>query len=385
MSTATAEPTEAVKPSGFAAALEAAFTDSETTKPEPVKAEAKVTEEKTEPVKTEVKTGTPRELFKKADAAKADEPKSPIDDIAEPVFKDAKGKAGWEALKGEAKTWQGKAAQLEKQIADAKAAGRDPETLEARLASHEKKIAEYDTIVSRARLEDHPDFRREFIDGRAKVVTKAQAIVEESGGDKDAIALALNLRGKARADAIRDAAGDLDPFQAARLGRAIDELTDLDERADVKRADSAKAYEEMRDVERKRDSEARANLAKTKFLEFDDTSRSLKAELEVLNRADGHDEWNARAEAILRDAKAAVEANPHTNIRAEIEARALPVYRQLFIEADDKVSAYESKIAELESELKSIHGKSPGLASRAAGQEGAKKSFSETLASAFEG
>lgn len=384
-------PAETIDPpaqSPFSAALDKVFAPVAELPPKK-KEPAAESPKKEEPKPPAPKSGTPKELFAKPEGKKDEvvAPKSAIDEIAEPVKMDAKGKAGWEALKAAAKSSEIKAAELERKIADAKAAGKDTETLEARLASQEAKLTEYDAIVTRARLDDHPEFRREFIEGREKEIDKAAQVLEEISDEKGDIAAALALKGKARSKAIGEL-GEMDHMQAVRLDRLLEKIDDLDERAAAKREQAQESYKELQEQTRQKETASRSDLVKRKHLEFEDTSRSLRGELEVLNRAEGYDDWNARGESILKAAQAAVESNPNTNIRAEIEARAMPVYRQMFIEANAKVSEHEAKIAELEKELKAIHGKSPSLSSRSrngAAEGDAKRPFSAALDRALGG
>lgn len=378
----------------FAAKLEEAFKAQEVQaaepKPEPAKEPAKAKEPAPEP-----KSTTPRDLFKKPEAKAAEseparvEPKSALDEIIAPEFKDEKGKKGWDALKTEAKRWETEAQQLKREAEERKASGRDSESLEAKLAEAQKTLKEYDEIVSRARLDDHPAFRKEFVDGRQKIVDRAKSIIEESDGDAKAIETALNLKGKARAEALREASANLDSFQAARLGRAIDELNDLDERAQAKRDAAKKSYDEIREQERQREIEEGASRSKKRSVEFSEVSRRLTDGLEVLKKVDGFDDWNARADRILKESREYVDANPGADIEAEILSRAVPAYRDLFLESDSAREAAEAKAAKLEAELKAIHGKNPSLAARAASQSGgktdSKRPFSEALSQALSG
>lgn len=383
----------------FAAKLEEAFKAQEakaaetTEKPgeAPPKKEAKP---KIEPP-AEPKSTTPRDLFKKTEpkdgvtAPVTAEPKSAFDDITPPEFKDEKAKKGWEAQRAEGKKWESMAKQLQREAEERKAAGRDPETLETKYAEAQKTLKEYDEIVSRARLDDHPAFRKEFVDGRQKIVDRAKAIIEESDGDAKAIETALNLKGKARAEALREVSANLDAFQAARLGRAVDELNDLDERAQTKRDAAKKSYDEIREQERQREIEEGANRSKKRGVEFSEVSRRLTDELEVLKKVDGFDDWNARADRILKESREYVDANPGADIEAEILSRAVPAYRDLFLESDERATAAEEKAAKLEAELKAIHGKNPSLAARAASQSGGKpdsnRPFSEALSRQLSG
>lgn len=311
--------------------------------------------------------------------------KSAADDIKPPSLPNPKAKDSWESMKAAVRAAEAKVADTEKYTAAAAAAEAKLAAAEARLAEREAKLAEYDGIVTRARLDDHPDFRREFIDGRSKLIERAQTIIDESGGDKDAVATALNLKGRPRVEALREIAGDLDNFQSGRLGRVIDELTDLDARGDAKRATAADAYKELQEQDRQREIEGRSDLVKRKFLEFEDTTRRMRGELEVFNKVDGDDAWNAKSETIVREAKEYMDANPHADVEAVLHARAMPVYRELFLAARTEGEAKDAKIAEMEAELKGIHGKRPGLTPRSAEGKTAGKSFTERMEAAFSG
>jgi len=381
MATETAEPPAKPLTTPFSAALGKSFTEAANAGKEPV-----VTEVKEKPPVEEVKPkeGTPKDLFKNPDA----EPKSAFDDIAAPEFKDEKGRKGWEAQRAEGKKWEQQAQALEKQISEWKAAGRDPEALEKKLAEKESKLTEYSDLVARARIETHPEFKREFIDGREKLVNRAKTLIDAAGGDGAAVAKALNLTGKAREDALTEHAEGLNQLQAGRLGNILDELSSLDERAEEKRSKAQESYAEIQERERLKQIDERANLVKRRSLEFDDTVKQLRGQLEVLNPAEGHDEWNKRAEEIIQGARAYVEQNPTADIEAEIRARSMMAYRGLFIQADKAVEERDAEITKLKAELKAIHGKSPALNGRgsAAPSTGdSKRPFSAGLSKTMTG
>jgi len=350
------------------------------------KAEAPDKAEKAEP-----KKAAPDALFEKPGDAKPEAKtaeKTSIDEIAEPVFKNEKDKAGWKALKEAASAAERRAAELERSINDRKNSGKDAESLERQLAEKEAKLAEYSELVARARIETHPEFRKEFIDGRKNLVSKAKSIIEESDGDAAAVEIALNLQGKPRVEALREIASGLDNFQSGRLGRVIDELNDLDSRAAEKLEKSQQSYAEIQETERRREIESKANLAKEIHMSFDQTTRSLRSEIEVLNKVDGNDEWNAKSDAIVNNAREFVENNTDLNasIQTAIKAQAMPVYRDLFLETRSALKAEQARANELESELKQIHSKGPSLANRGGNQSSLKDSkrpFMDTLRNAL--
>ncbi len=376
-------------PSPFAAALDKAF-KGETTEPsETPTPEPKEVKEVKEVAPKDKKSDTPRELFKKPDATtltKTDTT-TPSDDefdkIAAPDFKDEKGKKGWEAQKAEGRRWKTEAQTAAAKLKEVEARIAEFEPLKTQLAERDAKLKEYDTLVARARLDDHPEFRKEFIEGRQSKVDEAKQLMEEYGGDPKAIETALNLRGKPHADAMREATTDMDQFAITRLARLVETIQDLDRRADQKRGAAKEEYAQLQEREKQRGLEAKSKRTQARGLEFDSTVSRLRGSLEVLNKVDGHDDWNARADTIVKESKAFVDEHPEADIEAEILARSVPVYRDLFLESDAKVEQHEKKIAELEAELKKIYGKSPSLASRttstSSGGDKSGKPFSEKM------
>lgn len=336
------------------------------------------------PKKTETKppkSSVPEELFKKPDKADAESEKTPIEDIGEPDHKgNPKAKSGWDAIKKVAREEAEARMSLQKQIDDWKINGRDPDTLEKALAERDKKLSDYEAKIAQVDLELSDSFKREIIEPRNREIARAKALAEEIDASPDELASALSLTGKARANALLDMAMDLDQVQGGRLGRIIEKLDELGEKAAEERANAKQSLEQRAERERMERIAEQGALVKTKFLEFEDTSRALKAAHPVLNHAEGHDEWNRQADSIIQAARDAVETNPRTNIRAEIESRTAAVYQRLFSEANDLVSAQEKKISEMEAELKAIHSRSPSLTQR---DSGAKTENARPFSQAF--
>jgi DNA-binding protein H-NS len=386
MSTTIAEapPTEN-KTSPFHAALENAFKGDETS---PVEIKTEATPKSAEVIKETAKS-VPDTLFKKpeADAKSADEPsqaKVAADEITEPPKLDAKGKAGWEALKKTAREESTKRAELEKQIEEWKSKGRDPETLEKALLERDKKLSEYEAKVARVDLESSESFQREIVEPFNREIQRAKAFADEIDANPEELSEALSLVGKARANALRDMGFDLDPVQSGRLGRIIEKMDELHERAESERSNAKMFLDQRTERERLDKLSEHGEFVKTKFLQFEDTTKRLKSRLEILNQVDGHEDWNTKSKAVVENARAYIQDNPYADVEAVIEAKAMPVYRELFLETREREAALESKVAEMEKELKAIHGRSPSLTQRgAAATTGNSKPFSSMIAEAF--
>lgn len=385
MSTTIAEapPTES-KSSPFNAALENAFNGDNAL---PVETESK--SEEPAKVSKESTKSVPDALFKRPDSdtrpvEESLPEKTALDEIAEPPRLDTKGKAGWEALKKTAREESTKRAELEKQIEEWKSKGRDHETMEKALSDRDQKLLEYETKVARFDLESSESFQREIVEPFNREIQRAKAFADEVDANPEELSEALSLVGKARANALRDMGLDLDPVQSGRLGRIIEKMDELHERAESERSNAKMFLDQRAERERLDKLSEHGEFVKTKFLQFEDTTKQMRSRLEILNQVDGHHDWNTKSRGVVESARAYIQDNPYADVEAVIEAKAMPVYRELFLETREREAALESKVAEMEKELKAIHGRSPSLTQRGhAAATGNSRPFSSMIAEAF--
>ena len=385
MSTTIAEapPTES-KSSPFNAALENAFNGDNAL---PVETESK--SEEPAKVSKESTKSVPDALFKRSESdtrpvEESTPEKTALDEIAEPPKLDSKGKAGWEALKKTAREEATKRAELEKQIEEWKSKGRDHEAMEKALSDRDKKLLEYETKVARVDLESSESFQREIVEPFNREIQRAKAFADEVDANPEELSEALSLVGKARANALRDMGLDLDPVQSGRLGRIIEKMDELHERAESERSNAKMFLDQRAERERLDKLSEHGEFVKTKFLQFEDTTKQMRSRLEILNQVDGHHDWNTKSRGVVESARAYIQDNPYADVEAVIEAKAMPVYRELFLETREREAALESKVAEMEKELKAIHGRSPSLTQRGhAAATGNSRPFSSMIAEAF--
>ena len=385
MSTTIAEapPTES-KSSPFNAALENAFNGDNAL---PVETESK--SEEPAKVSKESTKSVPDALFKRSESdtrpvEESTPEKTALDEIAEPPKLDSKGKAGWEALKKTAREESAKRAELEKQIEEWKSKGRDHEAMEKALSDRDKKLLEYETKVARVDLESSESFQREIVEPFNREIQRAKAFADEVDANPEELSEALSLVGKARANALRDMGLDLDPVQSGRLGRIIEKMDELHERAESERSNAKMFLDQRAERERLDKLSEHGEFVKTKFLQFEDTTKQMRSRLEILNQVDGHHDWNTKSRGVVESARAYIQDNPYADVEAVIEAKAMPVYRELFLETREREAALESKVAEMEKELKAIHGRSPSLTQRGhAAATGNSRPFSSMIAEAF--
>lgn len=376
---------------GFEAAyLKALHTDTDTGIDTRIKPDA----EKQPPQKQPVVTPTPAakedrnpviptELVKKPDAVpveKKDEKPvvSEIDAIPDYTGKNEGEKSNFKKLREKAQEYEKQAKELRAELDGIKPKLTDSDTLQKRIVDLEKERDGYLDIVSKTRVENHPEFQKEFVEGRNNLIKRAQSIMTESGADADAIKTALNLRGKDRVDAIREATGEMDGLQLGRLGRVIDELSTLDERADAKITDSRKTWDEIQTGEKAKADASQAEFAQKVKTSFDSTASRLKGDFEVLNHVEGNAEWNAKADAIISDSRKFAESNRDINVAMEkaIMAHMAPVYREAYLD-EAKYSATVLKRAEAaEAELAGIYKASPSLKNGEGNNGGGEKATS---------
>lgn len=361
--------------------------DGSDPKPTPVAKESTPAPDNKEEAASDPKR-IPDELFggkKEEPKAKIEEPKSDFDGN-DPEFKDPKRKADWDGLKAKGRDWEkkaketeAKAAELEKKIAEYDARGKDSEGLQAKLAEQEKQLAEWKQIVQKVNIELDPEFRSLYIEGRSKLITNAKALMEESSLNPKDIEVALNLQGKPRVEALKAIAEEMDGFQQGRLGRLVDQLNDLDQAASAKRSNPDEYFAQtakQRQEEQNRalqDAERNANIA------YDKAEQKTAAELEVLRDVPGLDWWNDQSKKIREEARKVYLQNDDPQVAATVclQAKAMPVYRDLFLSQREEANKLRTELAEKTAELTKIYGNgSPTLRSPLNSRmEGGKKDF----------
>lgn len=327
-------------------------------------------------VKKEVekpKSEVPDALFKGKAEEKKDETnpfESEVEKIVPPEFKHPDKKQGWDALRTKALALEkaqsesvAKIAETEKKLAEAEARGANTDALTKKLAELEAKNAEMDELVSQANVEMHPEFRAKFIEGRASLVSEAKKLIDDSGGDSSEVEAALALKGKARTDAIRDAADALPGFAQGQLGDLIRQIDRLDTEAGEKRAKSADYWQELQKGEQERTQKEREEFTTKAGKAFESAQNRLARELEVLMPAEGHDDWNQTGERIRKEARAHFEGNTDMEAAAEasIRAQAMPIYRELYIGAREEVTSLKVKLEKAEADLATAYGSSPKI------------------------
>lgn len=356
------------------------------------KVETKV--EKVEEVKkesSEVKSKIPDSLFetKEVKEEKKEEKKDEafdIDKIADQEFKDARSKAKWDELKTKGREFEKqarengtKATALEAKIKEYEEKGKDTEALQAKLAKLEEEHRSAMELVRKVNMELDPEYRKTFVEGRKNLIGHAKTIAEESGINPSDVEAALNLTGKARVDALKAVAEDMDSFQQGRLGRVIDQLTQLDNDAQAKRSNPEEYLEQRQKEEESRAEKEAQEHMKTANLAFESALSKARNELEVLRRVDGMPEWNSTGEDIRVKSKEFWNGNRDPQKAAElvIQGFAAPVFRQLFLDQRSENKALRKEFEAVKAELKSLYAGSPRLQGATVRKDGQPRDFAD--------
>lgn len=173
---------------------------------------------------------------------------------------------------------------------------------DAALAERDAKLADYNDAMTAVNLELHPDFRREFIDGRKELVQAAASKFKAYGGNPEALSEALSMpEGKRRDAAIEEALSSVDDMSAtakAKILTAVAEVESLDEKRDKRMKEPQQAYEELERRTLAQRQKQQQEAEQLKATEFERITRELQKSVRTLAPVDesfeGGKEWNAQ-------------------------------------------------------------------------------------------
>lgn len=333
----------------------------------------------------------PKIEAKPKEKALAPKPKSALDAVVgEPVAEPAKEPEAEEdplkdlPEKPEAGHWPKARKLIEKQAAELKELrGRKPETdpaiasrmteLETKLAEREKTLAEkeatlaeYNDSITAINIELHPDFRREFVDGRKRLVDSAAAKLKSYGGNSEALIEALEIpEGKRRDAAIEEALGeDLSDSARAKILRGVADVEALDEkRAGIVKSPQQSFEELERKTQAQRDKE-HAEIEQRKQTEFERITRELTSKIPTLrvmpDDVEDGSKWNAERKEDFDNAFKMLRSDAPSH---EIIATAIKGQRfdRVVNWLTENLRTEQKKSASLEAQVAQYEGSSPDM------------------------
>jgi hypothetical protein len=161
-------------------------------------------------------------------------PEDYLKDLPETLPREGRGEH-WSKARGVIEKQGGTIGQLHKTIAElngqlATAKATPPES-STRLAEVEAERDQYKDILTAVNVKSHPDFIKEFVDGRRALVAKAESKLNAFGGKGELIAQALDMaEGRGRTQAIKDALEGLEAVEQNRVLTFVTEVEKLDDR-----------------------------------------------------------------------------------------------------------------------------------------------------------
>lgn len=227
-------------------------------------------------------------------------------------------------------------ADLTKQLEEAKAA---PPDATAQIAALQTQLDSYKDAIVAINLEYDPEHRAKFIDGRKTLVEQAASKLKAYGGDGEKLTEALKLpEGKARAEAIKAALGDIEGVNANRILSFVTKIDELDdERAELMK-DPQGAWEKLQQAQKAAQAKEATAREEHKKTVFEAATKKLAPTLVLLKPMDASvpdsKEWNARAETVKAEALALLgpDVKPEELAEASIWAKAGPHLQTLLTE-----------------------------------------------------
>lgn len=368
--------TEVQEPSGekdFVSAALASMTE-EPAKPEAPHKEAPKAEApaETKTEKQEKKPSIPEELFTPSKKEEPEKKAEPEEDLPMPNFAkdDKKSRANWEAANKARAELRAKYEETQKKLVEAEARGKNTAELEAKIAKLEAdyqaaqaKASEYQKLVQQVNIEIDPEFRKNYVDGRKKLIGEARAIAEESGLDPKAVEVALNLQGKSRVEALDTAVEGMSSFQQGRLGDVINKLNRLDTEAAEQRSNPDDYLRRREEQQAIREREEQKQFAETMSRAFTDALREASVESVLLKKLDGVDWWNNEVDESLTKAREFWDGNTDPKAAAKMAIRAMVAERaeRAFVEMRAERDTHKERADKAEAELAKLYGKGPKL------------------------
>lgn len=341
------------------------------TDPDLAPAPEKVEPVRAEPVKVEKQErGIPEGLFDKTE--KKVEPVvepdgSEIDKIAEPNFRDPKNKGGWDTLKSKAKDLETKYGEAQKKLADLEARGKNTADIEAKMAKMEKdhaelqaKYAEADSTIKKRYIEDDPEYRKNFVDGRKELVEHAKKIAKDSGLNPTDMEAALALKGEAGVRALEAAAEGMGSFQQGRLGQIVTAIEKLDAEAERLRGDPENFMQQREEQETERKNKERDAHIQSMSRAFRDGMREVSSEAISLQKLEGEDNgwWNGKIDSDFQTAQKMWETGLHPKDAAKMLILGIASKRveEAFIDMREQRNSIRSERDTMKAELEKLYG-----------------------------
>lgn len=212
-----------------------------------------------------------------------------------------------------------------------------------------------------------PDFQEKYVEGRSKLMDKATGRVKEYGGDPEMFKDALQLSGKRRTEALREALENVDDLDKPRILSVLEQVQTLDDESEEILKDSQKSYANLTKTQQERALKASEETIKAKNDISQKVISGLPTKHPFFNEApegsEGAEDYNTRLKSDMD--KAAHLRGPESNWEEVSEASAKAA-RYDFLEQThlEYRKNSQAEIAGLKEELEKYQSAEPGFTGR---------------------
>jgi len=251
----------------------------------------------------------------------------------------------WKAFRKAHEETKKELSTLKNQLADFEGTRTERDTLKAKISEYEAQVAELRKVDSISKLENDPEFQREYVQKEKAATDKITELAGYADIDPKEIMAAMNKPPKERYAALDDALSGATPTLAGKIRTEIDRIESIQTARAEKLSDAQASIEKLkqqRAISQEQESKKQDQLTE---ISFKSTAAQLGKEL-------GLDE-----ETITKAREFALKNDDVTEAhRVILRAFALD---KLTGSAKEK----DAKIAELESELAKFKESNPNLSS----------------------
>lgn len=223
---------------------------------------------------------------------------------------------------------------------------------EAEVVKLRKQVEELDAVVQKSSLQEHPNFKAKYDGQISTEIEKVKKVVPTENADELAQLLSIP-ESKKRNERITEIANALEDIPKLKLLAAVERV---DRWASEKSDELSKWKENKVHIEasairdREIDSAKVAEIQKVAWTKGMDVVSAPQTGLEVFQKADGYDDWNAKVDARVATVKnLLLTKNPAPEKMVELVARAVAAddYRQMFMNQRIKLQQVTAELEEL--------------------------------------
>lgn len=299
-----------------------------------------------------------------------------------PEVKDEKKQADYKKWRAQYKDRGDKLAALNAENEELKKrTGADDPQIQERIKQLETENTGYKEKFDKVYVESSDWFQQTFVQPRQSAVARAKQIVQEVGGDPQAVDKVLTLQGKGYWDALEELSRDLPEAAKISLNQLVTGIQQGDQKRDQvlsQSKENANALREQELTAQRQRLDQDKTFTKTMLQDLISDMRGRG--LEVLQRTTDPKEawWNS--EIVDKIEKGAEEtllnADPKRLIASVLLGHSADQYRTMFLGANQKV-------AKLEKELADIRKAEPNLEETGGAQAKIEDDAKKPLASTF--